>query len=122
MILFINTVGRDEIVVGLRLDQKIIDQKKVSAARMQAEKLLPLIEAVLKKNKLKLFDIKEIEVENFGGSFTSLRIGVATANALGFALGIPVKGTVGLAKKVGDISIVEPVYDREADIGITHNA
>jgi hypothetical protein len=121
MILLINTVGQSDVEVGIKVEGKIVAQSQMIANRAQAEKLLPEIEKLLGKNKFKLQDIQEIEVNNSGGSFTSLRIGVATANALGFALGVPVKGTSGSAKKVGDISVVEPVYDREPDIGSSHN-
>ncbi|MBI2019279.1 hypothetical protein HYS95_01250 [Candidatus Daviesbacteria bacterium] len=37
-------------------------------------------------------DLEGIEVETGPGSFTGLRVGVSVANALGFALGIPVNG------------------------------
>ncbi len=118
MILSINTIGQPGIEIGLKEADKFIAQKKIEPGRVQAEKLLAAVEAVLKMKKIKLKDIEAIEVENRGGSFTSLRIGVAVANALGFALGIPVKGTAGPAKMVEQISIVEPMYDREPDIGI----
>jgi tRNA A37 threonylcarbamoyladenosine modification protein TsaB len=120
MILFLNTLDNQEIEVCLKQDAQFLLCQKISAQRAQAEKLLPAVEAVLKK-KIKLKDIERIEIKNSGGSFTSLRVGVATANALGFALGIPVQGTVGDAKTVGGISVVEPKYDREPDIGL-HNA
>ena len=119
MILFINTASQTEIEVKILDGKKIIVSKKIEAARAQAEKLLVLIEKLLKQAKLKLKDLEKIVVINQGGSFTSLRIGVVTANALGFALGIPVEGTVGQAKKVKgqkEISIVAPIYDREPDI------
>jgi tRNA A37 threonylcarbamoyladenosine modification protein TsaB len=117
MILYINTIGQPEIEIDIKADGKIVAQCKIEAERVQAEKLLLAVEAILQEKKIKLNDIKAIEVENKGGSFTSLRIGVAVANALGFALGIPVEGTVGSARQTGDISLVEPVYDREPDVG-----
>ena len=40
----------------------------------------------------KIKDISEIEVNTGPGSFTGLRVGVSIANALGWALGIPVNG------------------------------
>ena len=62
--------------------------------------------------------IKKIVVVNVGESFTALRIGVLTANALGYALGIPVisnQGTV--ATKLKKFSVVAPIYQREPNIG-----
>jgi tRNA threonylcarbamoyl adenosine modification protein YeaZ len=120
MILYINTIGKNEVEVGLKADGQFIAKTRFEAERAQAEKLLPEAVKLLKKNKLKLKDIDSVEVENSGGSFTSLRIGVVTANALGFALGVPVRGVDGAVKKVDGIHIVEPKYDREPDIGIKY--
>ncbi|HTX87212.1 MAG TPA: tRNA (adenosine(37)-N6)-threonylcarbamoyltransferase complex dimerization subunit type 1 TsaB [Candidatus Nanoarchaeia archaeon] len=117
MILFIDTTDNAEIEVGLSDGGRILSSQKIPAERQQGEKLLPAIENVLRKKKIKLSELEAIEVKNRGGSFTSLRVGVAAANALGFALGIPVRGTVGTAKTVDGIDIVEPKYGREPDIG-----
>jgi tRNA threonylcarbamoyladenosine biosynthesis protein TsaB len=122
MILYINTVLNDEIVIALYNKEKLIAEKKISAPRQQAEKLLPAIDKLLKAKKIKLSDLEKISVENYGGSFTSLRIGVITANALAYALKIPVEAKSKMNqenKKFGAYSIVEPVYDREPNIGIS---
>jgi tRNA threonylcarbamoyladenosine biosynthesis protein TsaB len=120
MTLYINTASYDEIIIALRQGEKTIVQKKFKAPRRQAEKLLPAIAALLKVKKVKLSDLKKIIVANHGGSFTSLRIGVITANTLAYALRIPVAPelpTEKKAKKFGVYSIVEPDYDREPTIG-----
>jgi len=124
MILYINTANNQEIEICLKNGEEVLLSKKIAVERTQAEKLLGLIDEILRRNplrgdsggtkKIKLSDIESIEVQNAGSSFTSLRVGVATANALGYALGIPVRGVVGEVKKVGNISVVEPAYDREA--------
>ncbi|MDP2708742.1 MAG: hypothetical protein Q8O93_01655 [bacterium] len=106
MILYIDTTKNDLIEIGLKKGGEFVARKKIKAERRQAEKLLPAVEKMLKAAKLKLSGIKKIEVENRGGSFTSLRVGVVTANALGYALGIGVNGK----------RIVEPEYDREPEI------
>jgi hypothetical protein len=103
--------------------------------RASGEKLLLAIDEIIKEAKIKLTDLKKIEVENKGGSFTSLRVGVTVANALGFALGILVEGKdLGSYKVIklkvtkfgekeknhhprpilgtGGGRIVEPIYDR----------
>ena len=122
MILYINTVLNDEIIIALYNKKKLIAEKKIIAPRQQAEKLLPAIDKLLKAKKIKLSELEKISVENYGGSFTALRIGVITANALAYALKIPVEAkskTAKKNKKFGAYSIVEPVYDREPNIGIS---
>lgn len=50
----------------------------------EAEKLLPAIEKLLKKNKKDFAVIKEIYVLKGPGSFTGLRVGVTVANTLAY--------------------------------------
>jgi len=121
MTLYINTVSHDEIIIELRDSDNILASKKISAPRTQAEKLLPAIDKLLKAKKIKLNKLTKIIVANYGGSFTSLRIGVITANALAYALNIPVEAETKLRKnkEFSGYSIVEPVYDREPNIGIS---
>ena len=121
MILYINTTAGDFIEVLIKDKNNIIAGKKIFVSRKEAEKLLPLIVSLLKKEKAVLKDIKKIQVVNQGGTFTSLRVGVITANALGYALGVPVKsgdrdkGT-GIRKEKLKFDIVEPIYDRGPNI------
>lgn len=117
MILYINTTEGNNIEIAINKGDNVLFEKKFEAERKQAEKLLPEIDKLLKKAKLKLSDLEKIEVGNRGGSFTALRIGVVTANALGYALGIPVLASDNKNQIMDDkISVVEPKYDREPDI------
>jgi len=122
MILYIDTTKGQDIVIGLKEGKGFLLKKKFTAQYIQAEKLLPKIDQLLKQKKLLKTDITKIEVENRGGSigsksgtsFTALRIGVVTANALGYALNIPVKS------KMKNISnIVKPVYNKEPNVTIS---
>lgn len=121
MILYINTISTEDILLALQEGRDVLVRKKISAPRRQAEKLLPGIAALLKKQKVNLNELEKIVVANQGGSFTSLRIGVITANALAYGLGIPVesenKNKKNL-KKFGSHCLVEPVYDHEPNIGM----
>ncbi len=66
----------------------------------QSEELLPEIDKLLAKNKVKLKDLKGIIVVCGPGSYTGLRVGISAANALAYGLGIPI---VGIRKKgMGD--------------------
>jgi tRNA A37 threonylcarbamoyladenosine modification protein TsaB len=119
MILYINTVSKEEMIIALRGEGKEV-VKKIKVNHNQAEKLLPAIESFLRTKRVGLEDLKKIIVASHGGSFTSLRIGVITANALAFALKIPVEAEEKNGrknKKFGCYSIVEPDYDRDPNIG-----
>lgn len=120
MILYINTTANNLVVIGIKNKDRFIAKKKFVSNRTQAEKLLPSIDKMLKVNKLKLSDLESIEVANRGGSFTSLRIGVVTANALGYALSIPVsrEGRKVKKSKGGKLKFnpVRPEYDSEPEI------
>lgn len=112
--------GKSEYQGRKSMVWEFICKKKFSSRRTQAEKLLPSIAKLLKANQLKLSDLKGIEAANRGGSFTSLRIGAVTANALGYALAIPVKGENGRAEKFKskrlNFNLVKPRYDSEPKI------
>jgi tRNA threonylcarbamoyl adenosine modification protein YeaZ len=117
--LYINTASFDEIIIAIFASDKKIIQKKFKAAKSQAEKLLPAIDKLLKLKKINLSQLQKIVVVNSGGSFTSLRIGVVTANTLGYALNIPVESEAEIktVKKFSNYSIVEPIYNAEPNIG-----
>ena len=121
IILNIDTSNNDFITLSLERAGKIIKRKKVSARRRQAEKLLPAIATLLSASKISLSKIYKIKVEHRGSSFTSLRIGVLTANALAYALGIEVETMVldkKNLKKLKGFNLVLPKYDRDPEIKI----
>lgn len=88
--LYIDTTNRDVIKIKLRIEGKeYARERKIGNKKKQI--VLPMIDSLLKKHKVKLEDIHEIEVNVGPGSFTGIRVGTSIANALGFVLGIPVK-------------------------------
>jgi len=76
----------------------------VSTQTKGSQVLLPMIVKILKENKKSFLDLTAIEVNPGPGSFTGTRVGVTVANALGYALDLPVNGKKG--------KIVEPVYEK----------
>jgi len=98
MKLYIDTSDNKETTVGLDTERLTVPTKK-----HKSQQLLGLINQSLKKEKKTLKDISEIEINLGPGSFTGLRVGVSVANALAWALKIPVNG-----QKVGEL--VEPRY------------
>lgn len=91
MVLHINTKDQKIIKAVLKEEKKII--KSLSEEnKFGSQALLPLIIKLLKVANINLKTLKGIEVDTGPGSFTGLRVGVAVANALGFALAISVNG------------------------------
>ncbi|HOZ56281.1 MAG: Glycoprotease family protein [Parcubacteria group bacterium ADurb.Bin316] len=122
MILYINTIKdqADRIELKIKKNSKILVATTIKARAQQSEKLIPGIRRLLNDQGIDIKEIKKIEVENYGGSFTALRIGVATANALGYALCLPVFGAVGSKKESKDFDVVAPLYNKNPDITISH--
>lgn len=97
MILHIDTRGgfatKDQKVVRVSLKEEGKVVREISEENEYGSQvLLPLIEKLLKSQKLEFKDLKGIEVEKGPGSYTGLKVGASVANALGFALRIPVNG------------------------------
>ncbi len=122
MTLYIDTSNNQVIRLELREEDQILARSEINAEYAQAEKLLPSVEGLVRTNGLDVLDIKKVIVENYGESFTALRIGVITANVLSYALHIPVFGARKAPAKRedaglrGNIAIVKPVYNREPNI------
>lgn len=76
-----------------------------SSRKQKSQKLLGFIVEKLEEKKTDLKNITEIEVVLGPGSFTGLRVGVSVANALGYALKIPVNG-----KDILKVGPVTPTY------------
>lgn len=98
------------------------------------EQVLGAIEAVLRRAKLNRTDLNGVVVVQGPGPFTATRIGVTVANAIGFALHIPVAGVKAKhnlsSKKIisqGRVRlrrtsiehIVTPVYGSEPNISVS---
>lgn len=100
--LYIDTRDNKRIVVRLDSNSEIFEDVSI-ASKNKAQATLPLIEKTLKRAKLTVREIDEINVERGPGSFTGLRVGISIANSLSFAGLIRVNG-----KRVGEVE--EPQY------------
>lgn len=101
--IIIDTSSNKSITVGLKVngEEDVISEE---IGRDKAQVVLPIIQKLLEKHKLRLIDISSVEVNPGPGSFTGLRVGISIANALSYSLKIPVNG-----KKNPDF--VQPVYE-----------
>lgn len=91
MILYINTKNPKVIIVSLKKDKKMVAELS-KENQYGSQVLLTLIIKILKNNKLNFKDLSGIKVETGPGSFTGLKVGASVAQALGYALNIPVNG------------------------------
>lgn len=78
------------VSVALMDETRLIAEYRVALEMRQAERLLPLIDVMLKEAQVSLSDINAIAVSIGPGSFTSLRVGLATAKGLAMGRGLPV--------------------------------
>lgn len=82
----------DMAVVALLKEDLLLGEIYVDAMKNHSVQLMPMIEQLLKFCKVEREEIQLIAVGKGPGSFTGMRIAVATAQGLGVALKVPVVG------------------------------
>jgi tRNA threonylcarbamoyladenosine biosynthesis protein TsaB len=99
-------VAEDGIILG----ERILNFKKT-----HSQKIMPMISELFAELELKASDIDVFAVANGPGSFTGLRIGVATIKALAHSVGKPVVGVSTLAGLAYNLPycehIIVPIMD-----------
>lgn len=91
MILAIDTSTRVSSV-ALVEDGRVIAELNQDTRLTHSERLMPQIKQLLDMAEKKRSDLTAIAVSIGPGSFTGLRIGMATAKTIAYALGIPIVG------------------------------
>ncbi len=92
-ILFLDLAHHDGSVACVTEKQTIV--RRVVDRRLRDDGLVPLIDEVLAEAKWKAEDLTSIACVTGPGGFTSLRVAVATANALAWERKIPVRAVHG---------------------------
>lgn len=95
LLLALDTAGPDCVAALARGEDgacEILSRRSESLGRGHAERLMPMIEAVLAEAGASFADIDRIAVATGPGSFTGIRVGVAAARALALALDVPAAG------------------------------
>lgn len=90
-ILTIDTSSKNAIVAITENEEKIIELNN-EEEKTHSQKLMPMIDEAFQKTKLSLDDIELIVCCLGPGSFTGVRIGIATAKAFVDSKNIPVVG------------------------------
>ncbi len=71
-------------------DGGLLAERSILTDRRHAEEITPMLAAVVAEAGLSIVDIERIVVDVGPGRYTGMRVGIATAKALAFALGVPV--------------------------------
>ncbi len=74
---------------ALHHDGNLLTSKELLTPQSASSQLAPIIDQLLKDSKISSKEINAVAVASGPGSYTGLRIGVATAKGLCFALQIP---------------------------------
>jgi len=82
--------------VALANQNKVLFEKQFCRSKGQSDKLLPACVEILKKGKVSLDQLKGIVVGLGPGSYTGLRVGLATAKGLSYLKKIPLIGVPSL--------------------------
>ena len=107
--------------ISLSLNGKVISLKEKNDEKYShSTKLHSFIEEVLKESNLKITQLSAIAVSKGPGSYTGLRIGIAAAKGLCYALEIPlisISTLLVLAKQIKVVSkgFIIPVIDARRD-------
>lgn len=91
MIVLIDTTKEESKLSLYGRENLLIDKTVWLSKADQTEKVLIIIDQMLKNNQVKKSDLQKIIVDNSDGSYTALRVGVTIANFLGYSLNIPVE-------------------------------
>lgn len=100
--------------VAILEDDNLIDEINLDDGRTHSENLMPLIDSVLKRNSLDIKDIEMLSCCVGPGSFTGIRIGVATIKPMAEVLNIKIASVTSLevlAKNVENAETIVSLID-----------
>lgn len=83
--------------VAIATPDTLVAELTIQTRKTHSERLMPHIASLLEMAEIKQSSLKAVAVSIGPGSFTGLRIGLATAKALTYALNIPIIGVPTLA-------------------------
>ena len=95
--------------VSILEDKKLLCQLDNDTGRTHSENLMPMINTAFEKTNLSLKDIELIVCDKGPGSFTGIRIGVATVKAFADSVGIPCIGISSLESLAYNVKLI-PEY------------
>ena len=108
MILVIDTSTQSPVVALAQPDGTLVAEQRWHSRHRHGEELLERIDQLLAQGRAARSDLTAVVVGTGPGSFTGLRIGLATAKTIAYALNVPIVGvssTVAFARASGDEAI-----------------
>lgn len=94
--------------VAVMNEEKLIGEYTINSPMTHSQKLMPIIDELLRGIELSMEDIDFIAISRGPGSFTGIRIGIATAKGLAHSRDIPIIGVSSLEALAYNIT-----YSRE---------
>ncbi len=82
--------------IAFAKNEQLIAECRLNVNRVHSEKLIPLIDQLSMDAGIELNQLELIAISSGPGSFTGLRIGMAAAKGLAFALGCPLVSVITL--------------------------
>ena len=104
--------------IAILEDEQVINEINLNNGLTHSESLLPLINQILNESKLSLQDIDLLAVDVGPGSFTGIRIGIATVKAFIDSLNIKyvyVNSLEGLSLNVQNTGVICSLVDAKRD-------
>ncbi len=91
LVLGLDTATRSASI-GLVEGERIIGEYNLTVDQVHSKRLMPMIDRLINECNHSIHDVEGIAVSCGPGSFTGLRIGMATAKGLAYALKVPLVG------------------------------
>lgn len=95
--------------VAILENDKLIDKNELNDGRTHSENLMPLLDELLKRNNINLKDVELIACCVGPGSFTGIRIGVASIKPIAEVLNIKVASVMSLEALARNIENKETI-------------
>jgi len=97
--------------VVIAAGETVLAAERCTSARGQAERLLPMVDAVIRKSGLSKPALDIVATTTGPGSFTGIRVGLATARGIALATGARSVGVTAFEAVVADLA--PWAYDRD---------
>ncbi len=95
--------------VAILEDDKLIDKNELDDGKTHSENLMPLLDELLKRNSLDINDIELIACTVGPGSFTGIRIGVATIKPIAEVLNVKLASVMSLEALARNVEYKETI-------------